>query len=84
MAAYLIEIPHGSTKTDCLHVMKIFAESGSHLLAKTYWGCPSGVHKSWFISEFGSREEALQIIPAFLRPNASIIELITLDKVKLH
>ena len=80
MATYLIEIPHSGNAFECKQVIKLFVESGSHLLANSYWGCKSGVHKSWFISDFDSPEEALQIIPPFLRHTATIIELITFNK----
>jgi len=80
MATYLIEIPHSENTFECKQVIKLFVESGSHLLANSYWGCKSGVHKSWFINNFNSREEALQIIPPFLRHTATIIELTTFSK----
>jgi hypothetical protein len=80
MATYLIEIPHSENTFECKQVIKLFVESGSHLLANAQWGCKSGVHKSWFINDFASKEEALQIIPPFLRHNANIIELVTFTK----
>ncbi|MEO6722972.1 MAG: hypothetical protein ABIN67_21575, partial [Ferruginibacter sp.] len=60
--------------------IKLFVESGSHLLANAHWGCKSGVHKSWFISDFDSKEEALQIVPPLLRHIANIIELVKFNK----
>jgi hypothetical protein len=54
--------------------------SGSHLLARAHWGCKDGVHKAWFISDFENKEEALQIIPGYLKRNASVIELVKFDK----
>lgn len=80
MANFLIEIPHSGNAIECKQVIKLFVESGSHLLANAYWGCRSGVHKSWFIGDFNNKEEALQIVPPFLRHNASIIELTTFTK----
>lgn len=80
MATYLIEIPHSENSFECKQVIKLFVESGSHLLANAQWGCKAGVHKSWFTSDFNSKEEALQIIPPFLRHNASIIELVQFTK----
>lgn len=80
MATYLIEIPHSENTFECKQVIKLFVESGSHLLANAHWGCKSGVHKSWFIDDFGSREEALQVVPPFLRHSASVIELTTFSK----
>ena len=83
MANYLIEIPHSENTFECRQVIKLFLESGSHLLANAQWGCKSGVHKSWFISDFDSKEEALQIVPPFLRHNANIIELVTFTKADI-
>ena len=84
MTTYLIEIPHSENTAECQHVIKLFVESGSHLLSHAYWGCKSGVHKSMFISEFNNKEEALQIVPPFLRRNANIIELIKFSKTDIQ
>ena len=84
MAAYLIEIPHSENTTEFQQVIKLFVESGSHLLSNAYWGCMAGVHKSWFISEFGSKEEAVQIIPPYLRHSANVIELTRFGKLDLQ
>lgn len=83
MPTYLIEIPHSENAIECKQVIKLFVESGSHLLANAHWGCKAGVHKSWFISDFTDKEEALRIIPTFLRPSASIIELIKFSKADM-
>ena len=83
MANYLIEIPHSENTFECKQVIKLFVESGSHLLANAEWGCKAGVHKSWFISDFNSKEEALQIVPPFLRHNATIIELTKFSKTDI-
>lgn len=80
MANYLIEIPHSENTIECQRIIKLFVESGSHLLANAHWGCKCGIHKSWFISDFESKEEALRIVPPFLRPSANIIELVTFTK----
>ena len=80
MATYLIEIPHSENTFECKEVIKLFIESGSHLLVNAQWGCKSGVHKSWFISDFNSKAEALQVVPPLLRHNANIIELVTFTK----
>ena len=80
MSTFLIEIPHSENTFECRQVIKLFVESGSHLLANAQWGCKSGVHKCWFISEFDNKEQALQIIPPFLRHEANIIELIKFTK----
>jgi len=80
MANYLIEIPHSEDTFECKQIIKLFVESGSHLLANAHWGCKSGVHKSWFISDFGSKEEALRVVPPLLRHTANIVELVTFSK----
>ena len=80
MSSYLIEIPHSENTFECREVVKLFVESGSHLLANAQWGCKSGVHKSWFINDVDSKEEALQVVPPFLRHNANIIELVKFTK----
>ncbi len=84
MTTYLIEIPHSDNSFECKQVIKLFVESGSHLLSNAFWGCKSGIHKSWFISEFNNKEEALQIIPPFLRQTANIIELATFSKIDIE
>lgn len=80
MTTYLIEIPHSENPFECKQVIKIFVESGSHLLANALWGCKSGVHKSWFISDFENKEEALRIVPPLLKHAANIIELVKFTK----
>jgi hypothetical protein len=65
MANYLIEIPYSENSFECKQMINLFVESGAHLLANAQWGCKSGVHKSWFISDLNSKEEALQIVPPF-------------------
>ncbi len=80
MPTYLIEIPHSENPFECKQVIKIFVESGSHLLSNAFWGCKSGVHKSWFISDFKNKEEAMQIVPPLLKHAANIIELVKFTK----
>ena len=77
---YLIEIPHSEENFECKQVVKLFVESGSHLLANCDWGCKDGIHKAWFKSDFVNKQEAMQIIPPLLRRNASIIELTKFTK----
>ena len=79
MPTYLIEIPHSENTAECRQVVKLFVESGSHLLSNALWGCKDRVHKSWFINDFDTKEKALQIVPAFLRQHANIIELTKFD-----
>jgi hypothetical protein len=80
MPNYLIEIPHSEDTFECQQVIKLFVTSGSHLLANAHWGCKDGVHKAWFISDFENKEQALQVVPAYLKRNTHIIELVKFDK----
>ncbi|MDH4057611.1 MAG: hypothetical protein OEU76_02550 [Cyclobacteriaceae bacterium] len=80
MANYLIEIPHSGEAFHCQQVIKLFVTSGSHLLANAHWGCKDGIHKAWFIGDFENKEQALQVVPAFLKREACIIELVKFDK----
>jgi len=80
MATFLIEIPHSENTFECMQVIKLFVESGSHLLANAHWGCKAGVHKSLFINDFDSKDDAFKIVPPFLRHSANIIELTTFTK----
>ncbi|MEP6844924.1 MAG: hypothetical protein ABI861_02945 [Panacibacter sp.] len=84
MATYLIEIPHSENTFKCKQVIRLFVESGSHLLSNAHWGCRSGVHKAWFISEFDSIEDAQHIVPPLLRHSANIIELTTFSKADIQ
>lgn len=84
MPTFLIEIPHSENTFECNQVIKLFVESGSHLLANAQWGCKSGIHKCWFMSDFENKEEVLQIIPPFLRHNANIIEVVKFTKKNME
>lgn len=83
MGTYLIEIPHSENTYECKQIIRLFVESGSHLLANCSWGCKDGVHKSWFISDFQNKEEALQVIPPLLRRTASVTELVKFSKTDI-
>ena len=83
MANFLVEIPHSENTFECKQVIKLFVESGSHLLSNAHWGCKSGIHKSWFIGEFSDKDEALRVVPPFLRHTADIIELTTFTKADI-
>ncbi|MBK5270023.1 MAG: hypothetical protein JJE22_03320 [Bacteroidia bacterium] len=83
MPAYLIEIPHSGNETECKQIIKLFLESGSHLLTNADWGCKDGVHKSWFSGEFDNKEDALKIVPPLLRHNATIVEITKFNKADM-
>jgi len=75
MAKYLIEIPHGSDKVECLHSVAILLSSGSHFLTHADWGCLDGVHKAWFFMEAESKDDALRIVPPAYRKDTKISQL---------
>lgn len=75
MARYLVEIPHGAGELPCARVVEVFLRTGSHFLTHADWGCKDGVHKAWFIAEVDSRDEARNIVPPTLRPQATVVEL---------
>lgn len=75
MNSYLIEIPHGAEKTECMKAIKLFLESGSHFLSHADWGCSDGEHKAWIIVEVENKGEAERIIPPLYRSQAKIIQL---------
>jgi hypothetical protein len=75
MSKYLIEIPHGSNKIECLHSVEILLSSGSHFLTNADWGCLDGEHKAWFFMDAGSKDEVLRIVPPAYRKNTKISQL---------
>lgn len=80
MPNYLIEIPHSANTFECKQTIKMFVTSGSLLLANAHWGCKDGVHKAWFIGDFADKDQALQVVPAYLKRHANVIELVKFDK----
>jgi hypothetical protein len=72
---FLIEVPHEAERIACARAVKLLLETGSHYLTHADWGCKDGVHKGWIIVEVDSKREALQILPAALRPYATIVQL---------
>ena len=75
MARFLIEVQHEPEALACANIVKLFLTTGSHLLAQADWGCMDGNHSAWLIVDVESKEEALQIVPPALRPQARIIGL---------
>ena len=75
MSKYLIEIPHGNEKIDCLRSVSILLSTGSHFLTNAEWGCLDGVHKAWFFMDADSKDEVLRIVPPAYRQDAKISNL---------
>jgi hypothetical protein len=80
MPTYLIEIPHSANSVECGQIIKLFLESGSHLLTNADWGCKDGIHKSWFKADFDNKDDAMKVVPPLLRHSAQIIEITKFDK----
>ncbi|MBN1294212.1 MAG: hypothetical protein JXB48_20420 [Candidatus Latescibacteria bacterium] len=72
---YLIEVPHDDHKVECIRVVKIFLNSGSHFLRNAEWGCRDGDHKAWMILDLENKDEARQILPPAFRSQAKIVEI---------
>ena len=81
MSKFLIEVPHGSEKFECLRSVSILLSSGSHFLTNADWGCMDGVHKAWFIMDAGNKDEALMVVPPAFRKDTKISQL---NKFKLQ
>lgn len=75
MTKYLIEIPHGSEKIECLHSVEILLKTGSHFLVNADWGCLDGIHKAWFFADANNKEELLRIVPPAYRKDTVITRL---------
>ena len=75
MARFLVEVQHGAGWVPCERIVEIFLKTGSHYLTNADWGCRDGVHKTWFIAEVDTREEARNIVPPMLRAEATVVEL---------
>lgn len=84
MSKFLIEIPHGSEKFECLRSVEILLSAGSHFLTNADWGCMDGVHKAWFFMDAENKSEVLMIVPPAYRKDTKIIQLnkFKLDDVK--
>jgi len=75
MARFLVEVAHETETLPCARVVHVFLTTGSHYLTHADWGCRDGVHKSWFIAEVNTKEEAQNIVPAAFRSEATVIQL---------
>lgn len=83
MPRYLIEVPHEDELAACVKALRAIEQLGSHFITRADWGCSDGAHACWMIMELGSREEALQIVPAEFRQDARVIELKRFTKEQL-
>ena len=84
MPEFLIEIPHENEHTACVKALDALSQYGSHFITNASWGCASGSHCGHLITELGSREEALQLVPPQFRREARIVEVERFDKEKIE
>jgi hypothetical protein len=75
VSRFLIEVPHEGTAAACARAAELLLRTGSHFLTRAEYGCRDGVHKAWIIVEVESKDEARNVVPAELRPIASIVGL---------
>ena len=71
MDRFLIESPH--TTHNCKLAVKGVQSLG--YLNNFEWGCKNGVHKGWGIIEVENANQALGVVPAFIRSEATAIQL---------
>jgi transposase InsO family protein len=77
MAEYLIELPH--TKEECRKAGSQMKDSA--LLPKVYWGCASGAHTGWAITEAENESAARRLIDSdILRNKARILQVTKFSK----
>ena len=75
MARFLIEVQHEPEVLACAKVVQVFLSTGSHLLTHADWGCMDGNHSAWLIVDVDRKEDALEVVPPALRPQARIVAL---------
>ena len=75
MEKFLIEVPHGATKSECINAVQIFYQTGSHFLTNAEWGCEDGEHNAWLLVEVENKDQARQILPPAFRTKAKIVRL---------
>jgi hypothetical protein len=75
MPRFLIEVPHDGTAAACARAAELLLRTGSHFLTRADYGCSDGVHKAWITLEVDSKEDARNVLPAELRPIASVVRL---------
>lgn len=84
MARFLIEVPHDREPIACARAIEIFLRTGSHFLTHADWGCMDDDHRAVLIVDVEDKDEARNIIPPALRPQARIVRLnaFTLEQIE--
>ena len=77
---YLVESPHSAVQ--CAHALKQIGARG--FITRFNWACKSGIHTGWAIFEAESEQEAMNILPPFLRATAKVtkVDLFRPDEVE--
>lgn len=73
MERYFIESLH--TPEECLRALDEVLAKSPAVLDKYEWGCMGGDHTGYAIIEARSEQEAVGIVPAFLREKARVVKL---------
>ena len=84
MPLFLIEIPHESEHAACVKALDAISQYGSHFITNASWGCPSGVHCGYLITELANREEAQRVVPPQFRHEARIVEVERYTRQKIE
>jgi len=58
---------------DCIRALKEVLAIG--YLTHFEWGCKDGAHTGWAILEAENKAQAMMSVPAFLRNQASVVQL---------
>ena len=75
MPRFLIEVAHDEDAKACTKAVDVFLRTGSHFLTHADWGCLDGEHKAWILIDVGSKNEAMNVVPADFRGRARVIQL---------
>ena len=71
MKRFLVVSNH--TAEDCIRALKETLAIG--YLTHFEWGCKDGAHTGWAILEAENKAQAMMSVPAFLRNQASVVQL---------
>jgi hypothetical protein len=78
-STFLIKLPH--TPESCLSTLDDIKNEDPSVLKKIKWGCMSGDHTGYLITEAKSKEDALNLLPSTERKEAQVI-MVTKFSVK--
>ncbi len=70
---FSLTIPHNAD--ECNRVADAIAAMGKDELAKRNWGCRNGNHRGYGIVESENEEEAIRVLPEWLRGKARAVKV---------